>query len=232
MYTYSHTNDSNTNSSSAGDLGHLSNSYEGWKYDFGPANFDIHNIFGANFVYQLPLFKHSDSKATKTMLGGWEVSGIVTMVSGAPINIGLSGPNVASFVPNSSNRPDQTGTGSNPHTIAEWFDTSIYSTPACASGPDCFGNTKRNSVIGPGRDNWNLSLFKNFVFSEARGSNLQFRAEVFNVWNHTQLNASAQNGGIGANFNPTGGVPSSYGFGQITQAWDPRIIQLALKLYF
>jgi hypothetical protein len=82
-----------------------------------------------------------------------------------------------------------------------------------------------NSVRGPGRDNWNLSLYKNFLFSESRGSNLQFRAEFYNVWNHTQWKVDGQNGGINNTFG--GG-----GFGQITSAYDPRTIQLALKLYF
>lgn len=228
MYTYSHTNDAGSNGSSAGDLGNVSDPYQGWKYDFGPANFDIRNIFNANFVYDLPFFKHADSRLTKTMLGGWEISGIVAAMSGAPINIGLNGNSASSIVGNASNRPDQTGAGKNPHTVGEWFDTSVYSTPACAtggSGADCFGTTKRNSVIGPGRHNWNLSLFKNFAFNESRGSMLQFRAEFFNIWNHTQFNSSAQNGGVSNNF-------GANDFGQIKAAYDPRIIQLALKLSF
>ncbi len=225
IYTYSHTNDAGSNGNSAGDLGNLSNPYAGWKYDFGPANYDIHHTFVANFVYELPFLRHSDNKLARTVVGGWEVSGIVSVQSGAPINLGLNGNSASSIIPNSQNRPDQTGSGHDPHTVAEWFDTSIYSTPVCATGPDCFGNSKRNSIFGPGRDNWNLSLFKNFVLNEARGSNIQFRAEFFNVWNHTQLNASAQNGGVSNNLGASD-------FGQIKSAYDPRILQLALKLYF
>lgn len=224
-YTWSHTNDSGSNGSSAGDLGNVTNPYLGWKYDFGPSNFDHRNMFFANFVYDLPFFRHSDSKATKMMLGGWEISGIVTVQSGAPLNIGLSGNSASSFIPNSQNRPDQTGTGHDPHTVTEWFDTSIYARPACVTGPDCWGNTKRNSVWGPGRDNWNISLFKNFMFSESRGSYLQFRGEFFNIWNHTQFIGDESNNGISRNFGASN-------FGQVTNAWDPRTIQLALKLYF
>jgi Carboxypeptidase regulatory-like domain len=227
-YTFSHTNDSNQAGSSnysAGDLGTLSNSYEGWKYDFGPSTFDHRQIFFANFVYQIPFFKHSDSKMLKTFVGGWEVSGIVTAESGAPLNIGLSGNNVCSVLPTCYNRPNESGSGHDPHTVNEWFDTSIYSMPTCATGPDCFGNTPRDSVWGPGRDNWNLSLFKNFVLSESRGSSLQFRAEFFNVWNHTQFIGDTLNNGISTNY-------GSSNFGQVTSAYDPRTIQLALKLYF
>jgi len=228
-YTYSHTNDVYTSGNANGDLGNISNPYVGWKYDFGPAPYDIHNLFFTNFVYNIPFMRHSDNHLLKTIVGGWEVSGIVTAESGAPLNIGLGGNNVASVVPNASNRPNQSGSPSNPHTAAEWFDTSIYSAPAAGT----WGNTGIDSVTGPGRDNWNVSLFKNFVFSEERGSSLQFRAEFFNVWNHTQFIGNSIQGGISnsISFNATGGqVPSN--FGQVTSANDPRTIQLALKLYF
>ena len=220
-YTYSHTNDAASNGNSAGDLGNISNPYEGWKYDFGPSAYDHHHIFFANFVYDLPFMKHSDNKLAKAVIGGWEISGIITATSGAPMNIGLNGNNVTSIVPNTTNRPDRTGSGHDPHTIDQWFDTSIYAAP----GPGLWGNTPRNSVWGPGRDNWNISFFKNFVFSETRGSNLQFRAEFFNIWNHTQLRADTVNGGASVNL-------GAGDFGKITNTFDPRIIQLALKLNF
>jgi Carboxypeptidase regulatory-like domain/TonB-dependent Receptor Plug Domain len=221
-YTYSHTNDVlNGNNGSGGDLYTISNPYEGWKYDYGPSMFDHQNIFFTNFVYQVPLLKHSDNKLMKTMLGGWEVSGIVTAETGAPLNISVGGQNVASIVPNAANRPNQTGSPNNPHTVQEWFDTSIYSTPA----PGTWGDTPPSSVRGPGRQNWNISFFKNFMINPERGTNLQFRAEFFNIWNHPQWVGDEQQGGINTNL-------SSSGFGQITSAYDPRTIQLALKFYF
>jgi len=220
-YTYSHANDSWNNGGSAGDLYNISNPYLGWKYDFGPSGFDRRNVFFTNFVYQIPLLKNSQNRLLKTTLGGWEISGIVTAMSGAPLNIGLNGQNVASIVPNTANRPNVTGSGSDPHTVNQWFDTSIYSAPAAG----LWGNTPRNSVRGPGRQNWNISFFKNFVFNETRGSNLQFRAEFFNIWNHTQFQGDTQNNGISTNFGASN-------FGAVTNAYDPRIIQLALKLNF
>jgi hypothetical protein len=233
-YTYSHTNDSFNSGGSAGDLYAISNPYAGWKYDFGPSAFDHRNVFFANFVYDLPFMKHSDNKFAKTFIGGWEVSGIVSAFSGAPINIGLAGTvggvsNVANnIVPNSANRPNQSGTAHNPHTAAEWFDTSIYSVPT----PGTWGDTPHNSVWGPGRDNWNVSLFKNFVLSETRGSSIQFRAEFFNIWNHTQFQADGINGGSNGNNGGISGNLGSSNFGAITSAYDPRTIQLALKAYF
>src|SRR5215469_14321651 len=115
-YTYSHANDSWNNGGSAGDLYNISNPYLGWKYDFGPSGFDRRNVFFTNFVYQIPLLKNSQNRLLKTTLGGWEISGIVTAMSGAPLNIGLNGQSVASIVPNTANRPNVTGKMVNPHT--------------------------------------------------------------------------------------------------------------------
>jgi len=222
-YTYSHTNDAFNNNScqSGGDLCVISDPYVGWKYDFGPSSYDRRQVFFANFVYQIPLLKNSDNKLLKTTLGGWEVAGIISAISGAPMVLGLNGQNVSSVVPNTFNRPDVTGSGGNPHTVNEWFNTSNYSAPAAGT----WGNAPNNSVRGPGRDNWNLSLYKNFLFSESRGSNLQFRAEFFNVWNHTQFQGDNNNGGISRNLGASN-------FGAVTNAYDPRVIQLALKLFF
>ncbi len=84
-----------------------------------------------------------------------------------------------------------------------------------------FGNSGRNSVRGPGINNVDLSIFKNFKFSER--TNLQFRTEFFNAFNHTQFIIS---GNSNSAFGFTGN------FGQVTQTRDPRIIQFALKLSF
>jgi hypothetical protein len=220
-YTYSHTNDSYNSGGSAGDLYAVSDPYLGWKYDYGRAITDIRNNFFTNFVYQIPLLKNSGNKLLKTTLGGWEVSGIVMAISGAPLNIGLNGQNVASVVPNTANRPNVTGGGSNPHTVQEWFNTSVFSMPAAGA----WGNEPHNGVDGPGRQNWNVSLFKNFIFNQERGTNLQFRAEFFNIWNHPQWIGDAQQGGISTNF-------GANNFGQVTSAYDPRVVQLALKFSF
>jgi len=82
-----------------------------------------------------------------------------------------------------------------------------------------FGTLGHNALRGPGRDNWNMSLFKSFLFSEARGSRLEFRAESFNTWNHTEFNAVSTNLGDSK-------------FGQVTSAFEPRIFQLGMKIVF
>ena len=143
------------------------------------------------------------------------------MESGAPLNLGVSGNNVASVVPNSGNRPDLTGSISYPKTAAEWFNPAAFSAPA----PGTYGNLGFDAIRGPGRDDWNLSLFKSFVISEARGSRFEFRAESFNTWNHTQFKGDANNGGIGTSV-------GSGNFGVVSAAFDPREFQLGAKLIF
>jgi len=220
-YTYSHANDSYNFSGDGGDLYNVFNPYAGWKYDYGPSGLDIRSVFFTNFVYQIPLLQSSSDHLLKTTLGGWEISGIVSASSGPPLSVTVAGQNVASIVPNTTNRPDVSGMMHNPHTANEWFDTSVFSLPA----PGAWGNEPPNAIRGPGRDNWNVSFFKNFPFNETRGTNLQFRVEVFNLWNHPQWGGYAFQGGISTSYGASN-------FGAVTFANDPRSIQLAMKFSF
>jgi Carboxypeptidase regulatory-like domain len=222
-YTYSKAIDSTTSNGSGGDLNNVTNPYAGYRYDIGPSQFDRTNVFFANFVYDIPLFRDNSSRLLKSTLGGWQVSGIITEESGAPLNLGVSGTTPASIITNSGDRPNVTGPISYPHTAAQWFNPSAFSAPACLTGPDCYGNLGFDAIRGPGRNNFDISLLKNFAFTER--FHMEFRAEGFNVWNHTQFKGDANNGGIGLNVN-------SGSFGQVTQAFDPREFQLGIKLIY
>ncbi len=220
-YTYSKAIDATTSNGSGGDLNNVTNPYEGWRYDVGPSLFDRTNVAFWNFVYQIPFLKNSDNHALRAVAGGWAVSGIVTAESGAPINLAVNGENVSSVIPNSSNRPNYNGAISYPHTVQEWFNPADFSAPA----PGTYGNAPFDAIRGPGRDNWNLSIFKNFVINAERGSRVEFRVETFNTWNHTQFKGDTNNGGISNNFGASN-------FGAVTGAFDPREFQFALKLFF
>jgi hypothetical protein len=215
FYTLSRAVDPTTAGSGGGDLGQVSNPYLGWLYDNGPSGYDRTNVGVVNFIYDIPVFRSSANHLLKSTVGGWEVSGIVTMESGLPINIGISGPQGNNGLPTATNRPDLSGSVSYPHTVADWFNPSVFSPPAQGA----FGTLGHNALRGPGRDNWNLSLFKSFTLSEARGSRLELRLETFNTWNHTQFNAVDSNLGDSR-------------FGQVTSAFDPRVLQLGGKIYF
>ena len=210
-YTLSRTTDAAQYTGTSGqDLGTLSNPYAGWVYDVGPGNYDRTHIAAVNFIYDIPLLRNTNSRLLKSTIGGWSVSGIITAESGVPINIGLAGNQGGNFV-GGTNRPDLTGTISYPHTVLpgnqkiQYFDPTAFTAPAVGA----WGTLGHNAARGPGRDNWNLSLFKSFTLSESRGSRFELRFETFNTWNHTQFNNVDNNLGDSR-------------FGQFTSAFDPR----------
>ncbi|MBV9499305.1 MAG: TonB-dependent receptor [Acidobacteriaceae bacterium] len=209
-YTFSKVIDPGGN----GDLNQVSNPYDR-SYDNGPGQSDRTHIFLVNFVYQLPFLKNSSNRLLKSTLGGWEISGVVTMESGFPLYLTLGGTQGSNGLAKATNRPDRSGSISYPQKVTEWFNTGVFSVPAVGA----WGNEPKGDVRGPGRDNWNIALFKSFVFSEARGSRFELRFETFNTFNHTQFH------NVVTSF-------SASNFGQVTSTYDPRVIQLGAKLYF
>jgi hypothetical protein len=226
-YTLARADDATTATGSGGDLNNATNPYAGWRYDYGPSVYNRNNVFFANFVYDLPFFRDSNH-LTKALLGGWQMASIITIESGAPVNIGLGGKSPSSIISNSGDRPNLTGSISYPKTVAQWF-TANLSAPACATGPDCYGNIGFDAVTGPGRQNWDLSLLKNFAFTEK--FRVEFRAEAFNIWNHPQWEGNANLGGISNSWTPPAGGTGTLS-GTISQAYDPRELQLGLKVIF
>jgi hypothetical protein len=233
-YTLSRAIDPATGNNGVGDLNNFDNPYN-VHYDNGPSGLDRTSIAFVNFIYDIPFLKNSSNKLLKSTVGGWQVSGIVTMQSGEPIHISEGGitncaqavlpasctgsligtGNISSIIPNADNRPNVNGSVSYPKTVKSWFGSSAFSPTVAGT----WGNLPFNSIRGPGRQNWNLSLFKSFLFSETRGSRLEFRAEFFNAFNHTE-------------FNNVSNTFTNGDFGAVTSAHDPREIQLGLKAYF
>ena len=189
--------------------------------DRGSSGFDIRHRFTQSLNYALPFGKgrkHSfGSGAANAILGGWDTNGILTLQTGLPFTPTLQTP-----VSNSGgSRPDRNGSGKldNPDR-ARWFDTSFNTSGAVWSVPQqfTFGNGGRNILYGPGRVNFDWSLFKDFSPSEKW--RIQFRAELFNLFNTPQF----------ALPNPTIGNPSA---GVITSTiGNNRQVQLGLRLSF
>jgi hypothetical protein len=209
-YTLSRTIDPGTGF--GGDLNGISNPYDR-SYDNGVGFSDRTHIGLVNFIYQLPFFENSSSRAKKALLGGWEVSGIVTAETGLPLNITQGGSQGSNGLANATNRPNFTGSVSYPQSVDAWFGTSGFSSPAIGQ----WGNMTRGIVRGPGRHNWNTSLFKNFKLTES--ARIEFRAESFNTWNHTQFK------NVSTTF-------TAGDFGKVTSVYDPRVFQMGLKLLF
>jgi len=192
----------------------VSNPYD-IHFNRGNADFDRPQVLIVNYIYELPFFKHNSSAVVRQTIGGWQLSGITTLETGEPTTVSYPGDNAG--VGGAGTRPDLIGNANNgPKNASMWFNTAAFAVPA----PLSFGTEGRNVVWGPGRNNWNISLFKVVSLSALReGAQVQFRGEFFNAFNHTQFN----------------GVNNSYGgggFGQPNGVWDPRIIQFGLKLTF
>jgi hypothetical protein len=191
--------------------------------------------FVSSFVYQLPVGRGkrvlSDaSKPVDMLLGGWQLTGIVTFQQGFPMTI-LAGDPTGLLDSFGQNRADQVGKNTGFHKgINEWFNTAAYVQPA----PNVFGNTGRDIITMPGINNWDVGILKNFTFTERL--NLQLRLETFNTWNHPQFfpdpSTPAFAGGgttVGNNVDNAGPTGT---FGKITAAAPGRIMQLGAKFNF
>jgi hypothetical protein len=181
-------------------------------------------ILTFNYIYTLPFFSKSGNPLARTVLGGWELSGVTQFQSGAPNTVSVptdiarigAGSARASVIGN----PNLSGGARTP---AHWFATEAFLNPALMTA-GVFGTAGRNILIGPGFQQWDLSLLKNFRVGEAR--NLQFRAESFNVFNHTNFTGINTTVRFDNSGNPTGG------FGAVNSAGPGRVLSLGLKLVF
>jgi hypothetical protein len=197
-----------------GDFNTLSNPFDRY-YDYGPTGLDRRQNLTLNYIYALPFLR--DAKGLKgSLLGGWELSGITLIQTGLPLNPTLSYDNLG-LGGNATNRPNLVSSLNYPQKVGEWFNTTDFGAPAELA----WGNAQEGAVRGPGRVNFNLSMFKNFTmpFPGTEGSRLRFGAEFFNAFNHTQFHD----------------VNTSFGssaFGKVTDTYDPRVIELSLKYMF
>jgi hypothetical protein len=182
------------------------------RWDYGPAGFDRRQVFVSSFIYEIPFFRNSPSRALKAGLGGWELSGIALFESGTPVSIG-AGPDNLGLGGTTANRADVVAPITYPGTRQQWFSKASFAKP----GPLQWGTSARNSVVAPGRNNWNMALFKAFQFTER--ARFEFRLETFNTFNHTQFS------GLSTSVTATD-------FGQLNGAAAPRILQLGAKLLF
>jgi Carboxypeptidase regulatory-like domain len=192
------------------------------KYDRASGTYDRRQIFNANYVYNIPFFMHADSMAERSLLGGWVLSGVTQFEAGLPQNVTWNGADTLGLGGGTTNRPNLQGKTSGPKTQKAWFNTGAFSAPLApwnGGGNNGFGNAGRNSVLGPGLANWNLSLFKSFALSQSENTKFELRVESYNTFNHTEFS--------GLSLGYTNG-----NFGQVTSANDPRVLQFGGKFLF
>ena len=181
------------------------------KRDRGFMAFDRRHNLIVSYVYPLP-FWLSGSEWYKKAFGGWQLSGITTLNTGLPLNLGIVGDRAGTGLGNQ--RPDVVGDWQqNAGTRFQWFNQSAFALPALGT----FGNLGRNIVRGPGTNNWDASIQKNFRINEK--VNMQFCTEFYNAPHHFSWL------GVGTTL-------AAGNFGQITSASDPRSLQFGLRLDF
>jgi hypothetical protein len=185
-------------------------------YDYGPADFDRHNVI--NFTSVWKIHQPFQERFAKAILGGWEHTTIFNYTGGYPFSILAGRDNALTGTPNQRANavPSQNvylGKRSTVATQAEYFNIAAFAQPATGTN----GNTGRNSVRGPGFTDIDMGLLKNFpIVERVQGT---FRFETFNVLNHTNLQ-------------PPVNTLTAGNFGAITSAYDPRIMQFALRISF
>jgi hypothetical protein len=215
-YTWGHSIDTVGQSFGGGADGPLPQDPRNRLADRGNSPFDIRHRLTIAWNYQLPFGRgrrwlNQDGLA-ETLLGGWQVNGINTFQTGLPFTPTL---NAATVNTGTGSRPNRIGEGTlDDPTVDRWFDTAAFTTPAAFT----YGDSGRNILYGPGRVNFDFSLFKEFRIRE--GLALQFRAEAFNLFNTPQFDLP--NAAIGAG--NAGTITGIVG--------TPRQIQFGAKVVF
>jgi hypothetical protein len=190
------------------------------RLDWGLSQIDLKHNFTASITYELPFgrgkqFGNDWSGPLNAAVGGWELDVIEKITSGFPLFLISSSNGSGVNFANGFNRPNQLCNGRlDNHSINQFFNTECFQDPPLGE----LGNASRTPLYGPGFVNTDFSAIKHFRLTEA--TNLDFRAEFFNLFNHPQF------------FTPGQDVDSS-DFGIITRTVNnPRLIQFALKLNF
>jgi hypothetical protein len=203
------------------------NSPRFWNY--APAGFDRTHTLVSNWVWDIPNgTKLWNNRPMHWAFDGWQTSGIAAFVSGAPKGVSMTLTDGADLTGGGDGTtPVVTGSAVLPksqQTFTQFFNTSVFQRPALGQvGSGALAS--RYAFRGPGINNWDISLFKNFKVGER--VNFQFRWETYNTFNHPQfsgVNTSFQFNAAGQQVNPQ--------VGQLTSDRSPRLQQLALRLSF
>jgi hypothetical protein len=202
------------------------------------SEFDARHRIVFSYYWELPF--HKFTGATGKLLNGWALSGITTYQTGFPIRLTSLADNElmysfdfelpgepAQIAPFRTQKPQKNGNYFfDPNSFTE--NGTDNTAPPCSQGAvfGCYepsllgtlGTAPRTICCGPSISNTDFAILKTIALSETR--HIDFRAEFFNIFNHTQF------------FNPDGITSDGAQFGQVTQARDPRLMQFALKFFF
>jgi hypothetical protein len=184
------------------------------------SDFEAVHIGSVSALWELPRLE-TQNALLRGVFGGWQVNGLLTLRSGLPVNI-LSGSDRAlsgtpSQRPDVNHDPVLPGGRARGDEVLRWFDRTAFTLPAAGA----YGDTGRNGLYGPGSAATNLALFKNVPLPFREGLRLQFRTELFNIFNQVNLS------------NPNATLSAGANMGRITStSSEARVIQFALKVIF
>ena len=221
-YTFAHSISDSSNEQNGANANPVQDAFHPER-DKSWSNIDQPQALVINYIWDIPLFRGQTGFKGQT-LGGWQLSGVNSFSSGLPASACLLSDNAglgAEFLSNGCERPNLVASpnlGSGSRTVARYFNTSAFILPPTGT----FGDAAKNVIRLPGINNWDFAVSKKFrtpwlggaLFDQSGG--LQFTAQFFNVWNHTQFS------GLDTSF----GDP---GFGRLTSVRLPREIQFGLK---
>jgi hypothetical protein len=222
----------------------------GPQYDYGPATYDIRNVFHLSGGYVLPFgtgkqYFSSANKMENELIGGWSANVISGLQGGQPVTFNCptsttSGTNcydvkVPGQNPKLGFHTDSNGKLSwigNPAAFQQPCPMGAAATPGCLTNVPILGGSQ-GTTVGPGLAKFDFSAFKAIPIKER--FSMQFRAEFFNILNHPTFNAP-NFGGNGVVAITNSGNFTSTNFGEVgstrSAPYDPRQIQFALKLYY
>lgn len=195
------------------------------QWNYGLSQYDRTHNLRMNFLYQTPHIWYGNV-VSKWVLNGWELSGINAFISGSPTGVGFTTTNSADITGTPSQGPRINVIGDpvlskSERTFSKNFRTDVFQVPAVGT----LGNAGRTVLRGPGTENWDLSVFKNFPVREP--FRIQFRLEMYNAFNHTQFSAFDTT----ARFDTAGNQVNST-LGQFTASRTPRQMQMAVRFTF
>ena len=246
VYTWAHTLDDLSGGGGTGNFSNGVNDYDLRRW-YGTSSLNQTHVLVMNYVYNLPFFKNSSNGFVRQVLGGWQTNGIATFSTGTPIDLtcginGLSSGVGGNVVCNSLGKFGvKKGVTNDPQfgPVTTWFDPGAIGQVTLAqlaadNQPGMFGYLGKNPLTGPGRNDWDLALAKNFQMPWPRKERLsaQLRIESFNTFNHPQWSSvNLFCSGATLPGQPCNGA-QNIGNGEVSSAYPPRIMQFGLKFLF
>ncbi|MEX2261159.1 MAG: carboxypeptidase-like regulatory domain-containing protein [Bryobacteraceae bacterium] len=195
-------------------------------WNYGLASYDRTHVLKLNWLWDVPRSPLTHPLA-KAVLNDWQFSGIASFVSGEPlpVNFSTTTPIDITGSPTDGARIVVTGNPVLPkseRTFQRFFRSDVFQLPAVGT----IGNAAPTLIRGPGINNWDLAVYKNFLVREP--ARLQFRWELYNAFNHTQFSGLDN----AARFDSSTGAQVNERLGQLTTARRARIMQFALRFTF